>query len=244
MVHNGERAADLIERYAMALILASSDVLLVQAWVDQMPATLILARPGLALIAGFTMLLRGQLAAAERLLADAAPALSAPDLTPNSVGELALLRSTIARFQGDAGVTLALAQQALAQLALDSHGMRGAASINIGVASIWYGELATARAALAEAAALGELGGSLWIAVGALEELTSLHARAGALRQVLRTSAQAAQLSARLGEQLIPAAGMAQVGRAEVLNGMTSWARCARRRGALNCCGERLSAGC
>ncbi len=216
LVHDSERAADLIERHAMALIFASSDVLLVQAWVEQVPRTLILAQPRLALIAGFTMILRGQLAAVERLLADAAPALSAPDLPPNIVGELALLRSMIARFRGDAASTLALAQQALAQLALDNHGFRAGAAINIGVASIWCGELAAAKVALAEAAALGELSGSLWIALGALEELASLQARAGELRQVLWTSEQAAQLSARMGERLIPAAGMAQVGRAEV----------------------------
>src|SRR6266545_2082939 len=216
LVHDSERAADLIERHAMALIFASSDVLLVQAWVEQVPRTLILAQPRLALIAGFTMILRGQLAAVERLLADAAPALSAPDLPPNIVGELALLRSMIARFRGDAASTLALAQQALAQLALDNHGFRAGAAINTGVASIWCGELAAAKVALAEAAALGELSGSLWIALGALEELASLQARAGELRQVLWTSEQAAQLSARMGERLIPAAGMAQVGRAEV----------------------------
>jgi LuxR family maltose regulon positive regulatory protein len=217
LVHDRERTANLIERHAMALILASSDVLLVQGWVEQLPRTLILARPRLALIAGFTLVLRGELAAVERLLADAAPALSTPDLAPNIVGELAMLRSMIARFQGDAAGTLALAQQALAQFAPDNHSFRAAAAMNIGVASLWCGELAAAKAALAEAAILGEESGSLWIALGALEEIASLQARAGELRQVLRTSEQAAQLSARLGERLIPAAGMGQVGRAEVL---------------------------
>jgi LuxR family transcriptional regulator, maltose regulon positive regulatory protein len=217
LVLDRERAADLIERHAMALILASSDVLLVRSWVDQMPPTLILVRPRLALIAGFTMVLRGQLTAAERLLADAAPALSAPDLAPNILGELALLRSTIARLQDNAAVTLDYAHQALAQLALDNHGMRGALAVNIGVASIQCGDLATARAALAEAAELGELSGSLWIALGALEELASLHARASELRQALRTSEWAAQLSTRLGGRPIPAAGMSLVVCAEVL---------------------------
>jgi LuxR family transcriptional regulator, maltose regulon positive regulatory protein len=217
LLHDSERAADLIERHAMALILASSDVLQVQAWVEQVPRTLILARPRLALIVGFTLALRGQLAAVEQLLAEAAPTLSAPDLPPNIVGELALLRSTIARFRRDAAGTLAFAQQALAQIALDNHGFRAAAAINVGVASIWCGEIAAAKAALAEAAALGELSGSQWITLGALEELASLQARAGELRQVLRTSEQAAQLSARLGGRLIPAAGMGQIGSAEVL---------------------------
>src|SRR4029078_10256894 len=106
------------------------------------------------------MIPRAQLAAVDRLLADAEPALSAPDLSPSILGELALLRSTIARFQGDSAATQAFAQQALAQFALDAHGFRATAIINIGVASIRCGELATAKAALVEAAALGELGGS------------------------------------------------------------------------------------
>jgi LuxR family transcriptional regulator, maltose regulon positive regulatory protein len=217
LVDDVERAAALIEQHATAMLLGSSDVLLVRAWVERLPRSLILTRPRLALLAGLTMVVTGQFDTVERLLTDAAPALSAPDLSPNIVGELAVLRSTIARGQGDGDGTLALARQALAQLALDNHGFRAAAALNIGVASLWRGELAVAKAALAEAAALGEAEGSQWIALGALEELASLQRRHGQLRQMLRTSEQAAQLSARLGERRIPAAGMGYVGIAEVL---------------------------
>jgi LuxR family transcriptional regulator, maltose regulon positive regulatory protein len=217
LVDDVERAVALIEQHATAMLLGSSDVLLVRTWVERLPRSLIPTRPRLALLAGLTMVVTGQFDTVERLLADAAPAFSAPDLSPNIVGELAVLRSTIARGQGDGDGTLALARQALAQLALDNHGFRAAAALNIGVASLWRGELAVAKAALAEAAALGEAEGSQWIALGALEELASLQRRHGQLRQMLRTSEQAAQLSARLGERRIPAAGMGHVGIAEVL---------------------------
>jgi len=217
LVPDVERAADLIERHAMAMIFASSDVLLVQAWVAHVPRALILARPRLALIAGFTTALTGQFAAVERLLADAAPAFSALDLSPNMVGELAVLRAMIARVQGDAAGTHALAQQALVQLDRDNHGFRAGAALYLGVASMWRGELAAAKAAFAEAAALGELGGSQWIALAALEELSSLQARLGLLREMHRTSEQARQLSARLGGQRLPVAGMGYVAMAEVL---------------------------
>jgi LuxR family maltose regulon positive regulatory protein len=133
LAHESEHAADLIDRHAMAQILARSDVLLVQSWIQQRPRTVILARPQLTLITGFSMVYHGQFTAVERLLVDAAPALSAPDLDPNIRGELALLRSMIARLQNNATVTLDHARQALAQLALDNHGMRGTAAINIGV---------------------------------------------------------------------------------------------------------------
>jgi hypothetical protein len=82
---------------------------------------------------------------------------------------------------------------------------------------MWRGELPAAKAAFAEAAALGELGGSQWIALAALEELTSLQARHGQLREMHRTSEQATQLSARLGGQQLPVAGMSHVAMAEVL---------------------------
>jgi LuxR family maltose regulon positive regulatory protein len=216
LVQDVERAAALIERHAIALIFASSNVLLVQTWVAQLPRALILARPRLVLIAGFTMALAGQFAAVERLLADAAPAFSAPDLAPNSVGELALLRAMIARVQDDAAGTLALAQQALAQLDPNNHSFRAGATLYLGVVCMWRGELGAAKESLAEAAALGELGESQWIALAALEELASLQARHGQLREVLRTAAQAAQLSARMGGQRLPAAGMDQVASAEV----------------------------
>jgi LuxR family transcriptional regulator, maltose regulon positive regulatory protein len=211
-----ERAAALIERHAMILLLASSDLLLVRAWVEQLPRALILARPRLVLIAGATLAVAGQFDAFEKLLADAAPALNAPDLPSNIVGELLALRSSVARFQGDGPSTLALARQALAQLALDNYAIRALVALNIGVASMWSGELAAAKTALAEAAALGELDGQ-WIALGALEELGSLQGRQGQLRQVRQTSEQAIQLSARSGGRLIPAAGAGHVLIAEVL---------------------------
>jgi LuxR family maltose regulon positive regulatory protein len=82
---------------------------------------------------------------------------------------------------------------------------------------MWRGELPAAKASLAEAAALAELGGSQWIALAALEELASLQARQGQLREVLGTAARASQLSTRLSGEQLPAAGMGPVARAEVL---------------------------
>src|SRR6185369_153428 len=71
-----EHAAALIEQHGMAIILSSSDVSLVRAWVEQLPRALISTRPRLAIITGFILGVMRQFAAVERLLADAAPALS------------------------------------------------------------------------------------------------------------------------------------------------------------------------
>jgi LuxR family maltose regulon positive regulatory protein len=210
-----ERAAVLIEQYGMAIILSTSDVSLVRAWVEQLPRSLIPARPRLVVITGSILGVMRHFDAVERLLADAAPALSAADLSPNMLGEVAALRSTIARFQSDTTGTHALAQQALTQLDRDNHGFRALATLNMGIAFMECGELTAARAALAEAVALGELGG-LWLALAALEELKSLQLRQGLLREMLRTSEQAIELSTRLAGRRIPATGMGYVGSAEV----------------------------
>src|SRR6185369_12577680 len=77
-----EHAATLIEQHGMAIILSSSDVSLVRAWVEQVPRALILSRPRLVVITGIILGVIRQFNAVERLLADAAPTLSAADLSP------------------------------------------------------------------------------------------------------------------------------------------------------------------
>jgi LuxR family maltose regulon positive regulatory protein len=215
LAQDSVQAALLIEQHGMAIILSSSDVSLVRAWVEQVPRALIATRPRLVVITGIILGVMRQFDAVERLLADAAPALSTLDLSVNTLGELATLRSTIARFQSDTAGTLTLAQQALEQLDYHNHGFRAIATINMGIAFMERGELVAAKAALAEAIDLGELGG-LWIALAALEELMSLQLRQGLLREMRRTSAQAIELSARQAGRRIPATGMGCVGIAEV----------------------------
>jgi LuxR family transcriptional regulator, maltose regulon positive regulatory protein len=209
--------AELIERHARTIILAKGDVLQVRGWLDRLPQALILERPRLALIAGLTLTLTAQFAAAEQLIRAAAPAFDAPELGPSLRGELIALRATLARFQGDHAASQAHARQALALLAPDDHATRAGAYLNIGVAALAQADVAAAQSALAEAAALGERAASLWVAQAALEELMSLQGRMGRLRQVFETAGQAAQLSGRLRGQALPAAGMGLVGSAEVL---------------------------
>ncbi len=239
-----EQAAALIEQHGMAIILSTSDVSLVRAWMEQVPRALIPTRPGLAIIKGLILAVMGQFDAVERLLADAAPALSAADLPLNTLGELATLRSLIARLQSDSAGTLDLVRQALHQLDHDNHGFRATATINRGIALMELGELVAAKAALAEAIVLGELGG-LWIALAALEELMSLQHRQGLLREMRRTSEQVIELSARLARRRIPATGMGYVGIAEVSYQQNDLAAAHRpRRRALSCCAGRPSACC
>jgi LuxR family maltose regulon positive regulatory protein len=215
-VDDYESAAALIERHSIMMILDRSDVFLVRSWVEQLPRPLITARPRLAVIAGFIGSVMYQFDAVERLLEEAAPAFSAPDVSPNIGGELAVLHSTVARFQGDTTDTLTFARQALANLDGNSHALRALAALNLGIAFLSRGEVTEATKAYTEALASGQVEGQ-WIALAALEEILSLQHRQGQLRQMLQTSDQAVQLSMRRGKQRIPAAGAGHVGIAEVL---------------------------
>ena len=174
-----DRAAELVERYAAPLILGSSNVFQVRAWIEQLPRALIVARPRLVLAAGMALILTGKPAAVEQLLAEAAPAL---ELDPAIGGEVAVLRSTMARFARDAETTLAFTRQALEQLAPDNHAFRAVAAINSGVALLLRDEPVAASAAFADAVEHAEKSGSWYVALGALEELGSLHIRHGRLQ--------------------------------------------------------------
>ncbi|HET9221622.1 MAG TPA: hypothetical protein VFO07_03925, partial [Roseiflexaceae bacterium] len=214
-VDDFDSAATLIEQHSIKTILDRSDVFLVRTWVEQLPRGLITSRPRLAVIAGFIGALMRQFDAVERLLEEAAPAISAPDLDPNIIGELAVLRSSMARFQGDVANTHTFAQHALANLDRDRHALRALAALNMGIAFLSCGQIAAARESFAEALSSGEVEGQ-WIALAAVEEIMSLQLRQGQLQQVLQTSEQAVQLSIRHDGQQIPAAGMGHVGIAEV----------------------------
>lgn len=214
---DAEQAALLIEQYSMGIILNNSEVLPVRAWLAQLPRSLILARPHLALICVTTMVLMGQSRDAERLLQDAGPTLSAPALPAVLSGELLAVRSTLARLQDDADLTLAFAQQALDYLPTDHHNFRAAVALNSGVAHIQRGDLIAARTALHNAVAHGEQGGSTWLALAALEELSSLAARQGQMTQAQQLSEQILQLAHAAGGPTIPAAGVGHVAIGEIL---------------------------
>ena len=212
-----DAAAALVERYATPLWLERGEVLQARSWVQQLPDALVVARPRLTLAAGWTLALTGQIDAAEQLLTNAATMLSAPDLAAEVIGELAVLRSVIARERGDFAETLALAQRALEQLPADKQTWRAGAAFMSGWVHLRRGESAAAIPALMEASRLAVADGSDWIALEALEELATLQARQGQLSQSLRTCERAVELVRGRGQRPNLGAGMASVGIGEVL---------------------------
>jgi LuxR family maltose regulon positive regulatory protein len=207
-----ERAAGLVERNSMNMILRS-EVLLIRSWLEKLPDEMVQTRPGLILANGWILVLTGRGQALEPWLAapGASAALAAADLPDGVRGELALLRATLARFRREADLSLELAHQALELLSDDERGLQAGAMYTIGTVNLQKGEIASASSAFNQAVLLGEAKGGPYMALISLQELSEIQIRQGKLTQAVKTSQQAVSMAARWGWQDLPAAGMAHI---------------------------------
>jgi LuxR family maltose regulon positive regulatory protein len=207
-----ERAASLVERYSIVM-LQRSEILLIRAWLEQLPDELVQTRPRLILAHGWVLTFTGHSQAAKEWLAapQAARALDAPELPTGIRGELALLRASIGRFLRENDQALEFAQQALDYLPEEQPGLRAGAIHIIGAVRFRQGDIAAASQAFAEAAALGETKEGPYMALIALQDLASIQIRQGHLAQIKQTCQQAMRLATRWGGRVLPAAGMAYI---------------------------------
>jgi len=207
-----ERAASLVERNGL-IMRQRSELFLLRAWLEQLPAGLVQTRPRLILAHGWILVLTGHHQALEQWLAAplASAALAAPDLPADILGELALLRATLARFRRENARSLELAQQALRHLSDDEPGLQAGALYAIGVAHLHQGDIAAASQAFTETVILGEARGIPYATLIAWQDLSQLQIRQGQLSQAIQTCQQAMRVAARRGWQAMPAAGMAHV---------------------------------
>jgi len=213
-----ERAASLVERYSIRMLLRS-EVLLIRSWLEKLPVEMVHNRPRLILIHGWMLVLTGhgqdlgQWLDAPR----AAAVLAAPGVPPDILGELALLRATLARFQRNASLSLELAEQALGFLTGEDRGLQAGALYTIGVAHLQRGDVDAASRAFRETAVLGETNGGPYMAMLALQELSELQIKQGQLSQAFDTCQRAVSMARRWRWQAMPAAGMAQIYAGQVL---------------------------
>lgn len=207
-----EWAASLVEKHSMPMI-QRSEVFLIRSWLEQLPDGLIQSRPRLVLAKGWILILTGHGQLLERWLStpDASTALGASNLPDDVIGELALLRATLARFKRDPALALELAHQALGYLANDDRGLQAGAMYTIGVAHLQQGDIASASKAFRDAVALGETNEGPYMALISLQELSELHFKQGHLSQTIHTCQRAVEMANRLGWQAMPAAGLAHI---------------------------------
>jgi len=204
-----ERAAVLVERYSM-IMLQQSKIFLFRSWLQQLPEELVQTRPRLLLAYGWSLVLTGHIKSLEQWLdaPEARKALASPELPVEVLGELTLLRATLARFQRQPDRSLQLAQAALEQLSKDERGFLAGAMYTIGVAHLQKGDIHLASQAFMEAVTLGKAKGGPYMALSALDTLSDIQIRQGQLAQAMQSCQQALDMAARLGWQSMPALGM------------------------------------
>jgi LuxR family maltose regulon positive regulatory protein len=213
-----ERAAVLVERYSV-IMMQQSNVFLFRSWLQQLPEELVQTRPRLILAYGWSLVLTGHVKSLEQWLEapNARKALTSPDPPMEVLGELTLLRATLARFQRQADRSLELAQASLSQLAQDERGLLAGAMYTIGVAHLQKGDINSASQAFVEAATLGEAKGGPYMALSALDTLSDIQIRQGYLTQALQSCRQALAMAARWKWETMPAIGMIYIHLGRVL---------------------------
>jgi LuxR family maltose regulon positive regulatory protein len=207
-----ERAAALVERYSM-IMMQQSKIFLFRSWLQQLPEELVQTRPRLLLASGWSLVLTGHVKSVEQWLdaPNARKALASPDLPVEVLGELTLLRATLARFQRQPDRSLQLAQASLSQLAKDERGFLAGAMYTIGVAHLQKGDSDAASRAFRDAVTLGEAKGGPYMALSALDTLSDMQIRQGYLTQAMQSCQQALDMAARWGWETMPATGMSYI---------------------------------
>jgi ATP/maltotriose-dependent transcriptional regulator MalT len=224
-----ELAARLVEHNAPALLQRSEGVT-VDRWLTALPTGLVRSRSRLALARAILALIGGRVEEVEPLLTDAEHALTtagqphepavdeAARGLANVPGTAAMLRAELARQRGDVKHTIEFAQRART-LADERDGyLRFFTSWNLAVAKQMQGRVGEAEDALAELAADPWASGlHRYFAVRAYYTLGQVQRAQGRLSPALSTCQQALELAAEGGRPVLPAAGVAYVGIAEVL---------------------------
>jgi LuxR family maltose regulon positive regulatory protein len=224
-----ELAARLVEHNAPALLQRSEGVT-VDRWLTALPTGLVRSRSRLALARAILALIGGRVEEVEPLLTDAEHALTtagqphepavdeAARGLANVPGTAAMLRAELARQRGDVKHTIEFAQRART-LADEGDGyLRFFTSWNLAVAKQMQGRVGEAEDALAELAADPWASGlHRYFAVRAYYTLGQVQRAQGRLSPALSTCQQALELAAEGGRPVLPAAGVAYVGIAEVL---------------------------
>jgi LuxR family transcriptional regulator, maltose regulon positive regulatory protein len=241
-------AASLVEQEADALLVRSEGATL-RSWLEALPAELVGSRPRLCLAQARLAILSRRVEGVDDLLDaaerawDDAPAVAdepyepsvgrAASLLANVPATIALERAIMAELRGDAERTAALAARALALLSESEWMLASLARTHLAVADWLSGRLLQAESAFASNVAQWRATGELFPAAWSSHQLAEVQRAQGRLGAALETYQQALKITTAPGRPALPAAGIAQVGMAEV----------AYQRGELDVALERVTEG-
>jgi LuxR family maltose regulon positive regulatory protein len=220
-------AAGMIERN-FDTMLNRAEGAMAYRWVAALPAGMVASRPRLGLAQAVWMMLRGGLAEAEQLLADAERALESGSGEPgerldgsvsllaNVPAMIALTRSRIARRRGETEQMDAFARQARALLSGDDRALSPLVDSHIALADWMHGRTAEAERTLAAAVAGEHTAAGRFFAVSTAWDLGKVRQAQGDLDGALRAYERALEIGTGAGP-LLPLTGIAYLGMADVL---------------------------
>src|SRR6266516_1741119 len=225
-------AARLVEQYFDAVYILRSEGATVQRWLAALPAELVQSRPRLLLAQALLAATSGRaeaveppLEAAERALAGAARAVDEPfepsagraaSMLVNVPALIALHRSYLAQFRGDAEATAAFASQALAELDGGEQLLSSTVQGFLAAAEWLRGRLAEAeRAFVSSIAGWRAAGQPSWTSWG-VYQLGQVQRAQGRQDAAVRTYRQTLDIATVSGPPPAPPAGPAYVGLGEV----------------------------
>jgi ATP/maltotriose-dependent transcriptional regulator MalT len=212
-----ERAARLMEQNAGAIFWMRGEISTFLEWLEALPDEVCHAHPRLGLVHAWALLLSGKLATIEPVLEEAERQLLA---SPESSelgepeikslrGQIAAIRSRVARLHNDLPRAIELARAALADLPQDDGALRSVFTLNLGMAYRQSGDVTAATRVLTQASMMS---GSAGVALVALGTLGDLQAEQGHLHQAAETYRQAIERAAEDGKEPSPMVSWAWVG--------------------------------
>lgn len=201
-------------------------------WVAAMPEDEVSQQPRLCLSHAWALLFTGQIDAVHQQLFGLNEVVDGvagrAHFTPSTVssgerqaaviaGEVATIRASLARLQGDASAMIPCARQALAILPQDSLLLRGLASLMLGHAHRLSGDLAAARRAYFDAQAASQQTDNLLSTLIAMGHLIQLATMGGQLHEAEQQVQQAFDFAEAQGARHLPSMGLIHIAKGELL---------------------------
>jgi len=224
-----ERAARLVEEHFDTVFNLRGEQATIQGWLPALPADLVRSRPRLLLAQAQMASMRGDLEAMEPLLDAAEQVIGhaeeepfepstgrAGSLLVNARAMLALQRSYAAQLRGDAAATAALTREAMAQLNADELMLNSAVQGFLAMAEWLRGRLSAAEEAFESSVGWWHREGQVTTTAWGYYCLARLQRSQGRLDAAARTCGLALDAAGGAGQRLLPAAGPALIGLAEV----------------------------
>ncbi|MCH7610926.1 MAG: helix-turn-helix transcriptional regulator, partial [Chloroflexi bacterium] len=229
-----ERAADLVELAALAMLKSRQDATLI-GWLRALPDELARTRPMLSVAYAWASLVGGEPEAAESHLRDAERWLGATADTGKRPearsGEgvvvdeegfrslpamIAVVRATLAQALGDVAGTVKYARRALDLSPAGDHRWRGSAAALLGLASWASGDLEAAHRTFADGMASLRTAGNIADAISGTLVLADIRRAQGRLYEAMSTCEQALQLATKQGEPVPPGTADLHAGMSEL----------------------------